>query len=226
MSSQAKETVLETRKVREAVGIVRDRGTLEKLVDALLLEGVDRADIDLLAPRKTVIKHLDKFYRTPEEVIDEPDAPRTELVLDDDTTTIKALAFGTLTGIGTLGAAGLLVASGGALPAVLLAAGAGGAAGSALGKLIADRLGASALEQFESDFRLGGLAVFVRLREGMDEEKIRQTMARAGALNIRVHEIEIAKKTDDLPLADIRPDPLLSQQRLGEIGGEPSPASN
>ncbi len=217
MTHAENKTVLETVTVREVVGIVHDRETLEKVSEALMEAGVDRADISLLAPRKTVIKHLDKFYREPEEVVDEPDAPRTELVLDEDETAIKALSFGTLSAIGSLGALGLVVASGGALAAALIAAGAGGAAGAGLGKLLADKLGAHALDQFESDFRLGGLALFVRVRDPQDEEKIKQTMEQAGAEKIRVHDIELKKTDAEIPLADVRPDPLLSGERLGDV---------
>jgi hypothetical protein len=41
-------------------------------------------------------------------------------------------------------------------------------------------------------------------------------LRRHGAKAVRVHEIEIDKRTEDLPLAGLRPDPWLGNERLGE----------
>jgi hypothetical protein len=45
----SRHTVLERVRVREVAGVFRSRDALDAAVDALLLAGFDRADIDLMA---------------------------------------------------------------------------------------------------------------------------------------------------------------------------------
>ncbi len=54
------------------------------------------------------------------------------------------------------------------------------------------------------------MVVFVRARDAAVEEKAQQIMRKSGALNVHVHEIELKKTLDELPLATIQPDPWLA----------------
>ena len=104
-----------------------------------------------------------------------------------------------------------VVASGGALAAVLAATAAGGAAGAGIAKVVRSAiLGGVGAEDLERDLRGGGLVVFVRARDAAAEEKAQQIMRKSGALNVHVHEIELKKTLDELPLATIQPDPWLA----------------
>ena len=64
-------------------------------------------------------------------------------------------------------------------------------------------------ETLERDLWRGGLVVFVRARAAEAEERAQAIMRRNGARNVHVHEIELKKTLDDLPLAHIQPDPWL-----------------
>jgi hypothetical protein len=60
-----------------------------------------------------------------------------------------------------------------------------------------------------------GLILWVRVRSP-EQENIAQEMLRAhGARAVRVHEIEIEKRPEDLPLGTVRPDPWLGSEPLG-----------
>lgn len=50
--------VLDTIRVREVVGTIRNRDVLDRLVGDLTLSGFDRGDIDLMASRMTVMRAL------------------------------------------------------------------------------------------------------------------------------------------------------------------------
>jgi len=74
--SGSKDTVLEWVKVREVAGVFRSRDALDAAVGHLMLAGVDRADIDLMADLRTVREKLGGVYVPLEELRDVPQAPR------------------------------------------------------------------------------------------------------------------------------------------------------
>jgi len=49
------------------------------------------------------------------------------------------------------------------------------------------------------------------------EERAQQILRELGGQAIRVHEIEIDKRLEDLPLGILRPDPWLGGERLGHL---------
>jgi hypothetical protein len=61
-----------------------------------------------------------------------------------------------------------------------------------------------------------GIIIWVRVRTPEQEAAAQDVLKRYGAEAVRVHEIEIDKRAEDLPLASLRPDPWLSNERLGE----------
>jgi hypothetical protein len=63
-------------KVREVAAVFRSRQALDEAVDALLLAGFDRADIDLMASVEAVRQKLGGIYAPAEELADVPDVPR------------------------------------------------------------------------------------------------------------------------------------------------------
>ena len=116
-------------KVREVAGVLRSRQTLDAVVDALLLAGFDRADIDLMASQKTVVEKLGGLYAPAEELADVQDTPRRAFIAREDIVVPLAGVAGILTYIGATAAALGVVASGGAMALTVAAAAAGGAAG-------------------------------------------------------------------------------------------------
>jgi hypothetical protein len=206
-----------TMHVREAVGVVHSREQLEKLVERLTTAGFDRADIDLMASRDAIDRKLGTAYANSVAAAEVPGVPRRDLVLPSDEVSSTALIFGTLISIGSIGAAMPILASGGAL-AVALAAGIGGAAvAGGLAKVIRDRIVKRSDEiDLENELRQEGLVIFVRVRDAEREARTVAIMRDCGADKIHVHEIEIPKTVEDIPLANLVPDPLLGPEKLGD----------
>lgn len=208
----SKSDILEAVRVREVVGLVKSRDVLDRLVDELTNAGFDRADIDLMASRTTIMRELKVYYNDPIAAAEVSDAPRRDLIKTDDKVSTTALVFGTLVTIGTLGAALPIVASGGALAAVAAAALAGGATGAGLAGILRTRLLSSGDGvDLEDELRLGGIVVLVRVRNPEAEAKAQQIMRRHGVEKIHVHEVELKKTLADIPLSSINPDPWLGE---------------
>jgi hypothetical protein len=191
-------------KVREVAGVFRAREPLEAAVEALLLAGFDRADIDLMAGIDAVRQRLGTVYVPAEDLADVPDAPRQAFVAREDMTGMLAGAAGILSFIGATAATFGVVASGGALAAAVAAAAAGGVAtAGGAGALIARFLGREPAQELRTQMATGGLVLWVRVRSPEREDKAQRILKDHGAEAVRVHEIEIQKRFEDVPLSSL-----------------------
>jgi osmotically-inducible protein OsmY len=192
--------------VREVVGVVDSLEELDELVTQLTTHGVDRTDISLMGSFSAVFHKLKKVYRRPDEVADLPAVPRRSLVTRDDIFVSTPLVFGTLLTIGSFGAALPIVASGGALATAIAAAVGGGAAAGALARIIRDKVvNPRDAARLEDDLMSGGLVVFVRVDTPEEETRALKIMREVGADNVHVHEIDLGRRREDLPLGAIQP---------------------
>ena len=199
--------VLETVKVHEVAGVFRSREDLDGAVDDLLLAGFDRADIDLMASRDAVREKLGKIYIATEELPDIRSVPRQVYVARHEATGALVLVAGVLTTVGVTAAALSIVASGGALALALAASAIGGT-----GVLIARHLGRERAKELETQMTAGGLVLWVRTRSAERDAKAQQILRNHGAEAVRVHEIEIEKRLEDVPFGSL----LLGDERLGQ----------
>jgi hypothetical protein len=195
--------IVEQRVVREVAGVVRTPEVLERVVDALELNGFDRADIDVMADVETIRKRFGTMFIPLEEFADVPGAPRRAFVHGDDISMARSAAFSVLFSIGATVAAMGVVASGGGLAAALAAAAAAGTASGGLGALAARHLGRDRAKLIETMIMEGGLVLWVRVRSEERERRAEQIMRNGGAEAVRVHEIALDKRLSDLPLASI-----------------------
>jgi hypothetical protein len=207
--------VLERTKVREVAGVFHSRRAIEAAFEDLLLNGFDRADIDRLASLDEVRRRL-KVNVSPEEAADLTPTPRRPIFAPDDITAGIAVT-GSLVGA-AVGIAVVFV--------VLASGGDGGSAGIAgtLAGIGAGWIGALLLARmFRRDQLRGldwiefdrGIILWVRVRSPEREAMAQDILRRNGGHAIRVHEIEIEKRTEDLPLSSVRPDPWLGSEPLG-----------
>jgi hypothetical protein len=201
-------------KVREVAGVFRTRKDIEAAVDDLLLAGIDRADIDLMASVETVREKLGAVYVAAEELPDIPRVPRRAFIARDDVKSAMRAGAALLAYVGAMTAAVAVVASGGALATALAAAVAGGAAVGGIGAAAARMLGIQPAKELEEQLAAGGLVLWVRVRTPERENTAQQILRRHRADAVRVHEIDIEKRLEDLPLASIRPDPWLGDESL------------
>jgi len=173
----------------EAVGVFETAEAFQAAADELLSSGFDRADLSLLASEHAVEKNLGHLYRRVEELEDEPETPRTAYISEDAVDEARGALISSLTFVGAVGAAGAMVAAGGALVGTIVAAaaigGAGGLIGSTLGKILAQHHADRVHAQLEK----GGLLLWVRTRDGDHETRAEDIMRKHGALDVHVHEL-------------------------------------
>jgi hypothetical protein len=207
--------VLERTKVREVAGVFHSRRAVEAAFEDLLLNGFDRADIDRLASLDEVRRRL-KVNVSPEEAADLTPTPRRPVFAPDDITAGVAVT-GSLSGA-AVGVAVVFI--------VLASGGEGWTAGVAgtLAGIGAGWIGALLLARmFRRDQLRGldwiefdrGVILWVRVRSAEREAKAQDILRRNGGHAVRVHEIDIEKRTEDLPLSSLRPDPWLGSEPLG-----------
>ena len=196
--SDPSDTVIETTKAREVAGVFQTRAALESAVEDLLLNGFDRADIDLMASSEAVRQKLGGIYVAAEELPDVPGVPRQAYIARDDATGTIAVVAGLLASVAATVSAFAIVASGGAL-AIAIAAVAGG--GAAI--LLMRHLGQERARELEAHMQEGGLILWIRVRSPDREEQAQAILRKHEAEAIRVHEIEIDKLLDEIPLSKL-----------------------
>ena len=116
---------------REAVGIFHSPEGLQDAIDELLSSGFHRAELSLLASEAAVVDKLGHMYRKVDALADDPDVPRAAYVAGEDIGDAEGGIIGGLVYIGAT--AGAIVASGGTLLAVIVAAALAGGAGGLIG---------------------------------------------------------------------------------------------
>lgn len=206
------DAVIARAKVREVAGVFHSRQQIEEAITNLLSAGFDRADIDLMASAQAVREKLGGAYASVEELADVPDVPRKSFIARDDVTTMVASVAGILTFIGATASATAVVASGGAVALAAVAALVGGGLTGGTGaflihKLVDQQWG----EELETLMEAGGMVLWVRVHNPEQEKKAIDILRNCGGEAVRVHEIELDKRLEDIPLSSIKPDPLLGE---------------
>jgi hypothetical protein len=215
--STSMDEVLERTKVREVAGVFHSRDALDAAVDALLLAGFDRADIDCLADLDEVYKKLDAVYVAPEELADISRVPRKPVMMPEDYTAARAVVVSIVAAAAAGAAAYAVLTSGGGTVAAVVAALLAAAAAGGIGALATARLfGQERSKSLEGHMAARGSILWVRVRSPDREEKAQEILRQHGGRAVRVHEIEIEKRLEELPLSSLRPDPWLGSERLGQ----------
>jgi hypothetical protein len=194
--SQPKEILMVSERkpetIREAVGIFGDATDLQDAIDELLSSGFHRAELSLLASKRTVEQQLGRHYDKVSLLDDTPDVPRAAYVSTEAIGDAKGGLIGGLGYVGAMAAAGAVVASGGTIAAALgasaLAGGAGGIIGSILAKLVGDHHARHLQEHIER----GGLLLWVRTWKPEDEARATEILTRHSGAQVHVHELPIA----------------------------------
>jgi hypothetical protein len=209
--------ILDQVRSREVTGVFRSRKALDATVQELLVAGYDRADIDVSTSPDELQRRLNYRSIPAEDLADVPTAPREPFVGEDDVIITDAVV-GSVVGCAAALAIGYYLAtrSIGSLSAVLFAAlcgfvVGGGAVFWARWRLRRERaLGLERLSEAQ------GLVIWVRVHSEEKETEAQEFLLRHGAEAVHVHEIELPKRTEDLPLHSVRADPWLGDERLGK----------
>jgi hypothetical protein len=200
--------------VREVAGIFHSREALEDAVDELMLAGVDRADIDLVADTEELELRLGRFFANVEELADMPDAPRRPFVGRTDAAVLFAVVVGVLSFMPAAAAAYSVIAHRGSLWASVLVAVLGGMIGGGLGAWLAYRwLKPQVGPDLDRQIAEMGIVVWVRVRTTEAEATARKILKAHGAKAVQAHEMVIDPGEEGRPLRLLRPDPLLRNER-------------
>jgi hypothetical protein len=213
--NRSSDTVIERVRIREVAGIFRSRDALDAAVDALLESGFDRVDI-ALSSRHAVREKLGIDVPA-EEIPEIPGAPRRPFLGPEDVTLVAGMGVGILMFIGAALGAFAVTASGGSSAAAALAALVGGTVVGSIGACIVRGLRRQHAPEIDIPNIVGELVLFVRVRSTEREAKAQEILAAHGAEAVRVHEIAIDKRLQDIPLSSLRVDPWLGEERLGRL---------
>jgi hypothetical protein len=208
--------ILDKVRTREVTGVFHSRGALLTAAEELLVGGIDRADIDISASPDELQRRLNYQSIPPQDLADIPIAARQPFVGEDDVLGTEAV-IGSVTGCAAAIAMAFFLVAKDFRPifvgilSVLIGLVVGGAAVVwARRRLRRERaLGLEKLAEAQ------GLLIWVRVRSPENEAQAQEILTRHGAQAVHVHEIELAKRPDDLPLHSLRPDPWLGDEPLG-----------
>jgi hypothetical protein len=214
--SATSDTVLEARLVREVTAVFRSRDALQAAIDDLLLAGFDRADIDLVDGPDAVQQRLGTVAVPAEELADVPGTPRMPAFAPGEAIGVLATFIAVATFLVGAGAAYAVLASGGSWGAAIAAAIGGAAAGAIIAYAIYRLVGAKSPRQIEPHMVGGGYIIWVRVNSAERQRKAEQMLRSHGGDAVHPHEIPLGKHVEDIPLANVRPDPWLGPERLGE----------
>ena len=176
-------TSIETRMIREAVGVFDNADELEAAIDGLESAGFDRAELSLLAGEHAIERKLGHHYQKARDLEDNDDVPRTTYISKESIGAAEGGLIGGLLYVGALTSAAAVFASGGALSAAL-----------------ADILGRHHAQYIQDQLDHGGLLLWVSLRDAEHEKRAQEILKTHSAHDVHVHEYAAPIKYEGVPL--------------------------
>jgi hypothetical protein len=209
--------ILDRMRTREVTGVFPSRKALTAAVQNLLVAGFDRADIDVSASLDEVQRRVNYLSIPAADLADIPTAPRQRYTGEDDVLVTDAVV-GSLAGcISAIALAFyLLMQDMRPLFVGIFSVLVGLVIGGAAVVLVRRRLQRERTLGLEKLSEAQGLLIWVRVRSPEKEAEAQEILMRHGGEAVHVHEIDLAKRPEDLPLHSLRPDPWLGDERLGQ----------
>lgn len=173
--------------VCEVVGIFHAPEDLETAIDDLLSSGFHRAELSLLASEEAVATKLSHHYRFANEMADDPTVPRVAFVSTAAVGDAEGGLIGGLAYVGAIVAVGAVVMSGGTLAVTIAAAVLAGGTGGLIGSALARWVGHHHADYLQRQIGNGGLLLWVRTWNELDEARALQIMEKHAADKIHAH---------------------------------------
>jgi hypothetical protein len=213
----ASDDILEQVRSREVTGVFHSRKALIDAAEELLVAGIDRADIDVSAPVDELDRRLNYQSIPAADLVDMPITPRQSFMGIDDVLSAEAVA-GSIAGcIAAIAVAAILVARGTEPLYVGIFSILSGLIVSGLAVTrVRRRLNRERALGLEKQSEWQGLLIWVRVHSPEKEAEAQEILMRHGGEAVHIHEIELTRDSDDLPLHSLRPDPWLGDERLGQ----------
>jgi hypothetical protein len=209
--------ILDQIRSREVTGVFHSRKALIAAAEDLLVAGFDRADIDVSASLDELQRRLNYQSIPPADLADIPTAARQPFMDEDDVLSTEAVV-GSIAGcIGAIAVAYFLVVRGiGPLSVGIFSVLTGLVVGGAAMFRARRRLRRERALGLEKLSEAHGLLIWVRVRTAEQEAEAQEILMRHGGEAVHVHEIDLTKRPEDLPLHSLRADPWLGDERLGQ----------
>jgi hypothetical protein len=211
---QSPDDILDQVRTREVTGVFHSRKAFIDAAEELLIAGVDRADIDVSASLDELDRRLNYQLIPPADLTDLPVTARRPFTGEDDVLGAETVA-GCITGcIGAIALAFYLVTRDmRPLSVAILSILGGLVVGGAAVLLVRRRMRRERIRGLEKLSEAHGLLIWVRVRSPEKEAQAQEILVRNGAEAVHVHEIDVTKRTEDLPLHSLRVDPWLGDER-------------
>jgi hypothetical protein len=209
--------ILEQVRTREVTGVFHSRKALDTAVYDLLLAGLDRADIDVSASPDELQRRLNYQSIPPADLVDVPVAPRQPFAGEDDVLGTEAV-IGSVAGCASAIAMAFFLVAMDITPIAvgIISVLTGLILGGAAVFWVRRRLRQERARGLERLAEAQGLLIWVRVRSPEQEAQAQEILLRHGGEAVHIHEIDLAKRAEDLPLHSLRPDPWLGDERLGQ----------
>lgn len=175
--------------VREAVGVFHDEKSLRNAVDELLIAGFDRSNLSLVASSHAVEEKLGHKYQKVAEIEDDLSAPRVAYMGTDSRAEGEGAIIGGLAYVGALGAAGAIVATGGAIGAAILGAAVAGGLGGLVGGALTRFMEQHHAKHLQDQLDHGGLLLWAATHSPEQEGKACDILKRCGGEHVHVHDL-------------------------------------
>jgi hypothetical protein len=211
------EDILDRMRTREVTGVFHSRKALIEAAEELLVAGIDRADIDVSASVDEIDRRLNYQSIPPADLADMPITPRQSFMGTDDVLSAETVA-GSIAGCAVAIAIALflVVRNAGPLSVGILSVLSGLIVGGITVYWLRRRLNRERTLGLEKQSEWQGLLIWVRIRSPEKEAEAQEILMRHGGEAVHIHEIELTREPDDLPLHSLRPDPWLGDERLGQ----------
>jgi hypothetical protein len=211
------EDILDRMRTREVTGVFHSRKALIDAAEELLVAGIDRADIDVSASVDELDRRLNYQSIPAADLADMPITPRQSFMGIDDVLSAEAVA-GSIAGCAVAIAVEflLVVRDAGPLSIGILSVLSGLIVGGITVYWLRRRLNRERALGLEKQSEWQGLLIWVRVRSPEKEAEAQEILIRHGGEAVHIHEIELTREPDDLPLHSLRPDPWLGDERLGQ----------
>jgi hypothetical protein len=208
--------ILDQVRSREVTGVFHSRKALIAAAEELLVAGIDRADIDVSASFDELQRRLNYQSIPPADLADIPIAARQPFVGEDDVLSTESVVGSVAGCIGAIAMAFYLVVRGMTpLSVGVFSVLTGLVVGGAAVFVVRRRLQRERMLRLEKLSEAHGLLIWVRVQSPEKEAEAQEILMLHGGQAVHVHEIELTKRPEDLPLHSLRADPWLGDERLG-----------
>ena len=208
--------VLDRVRTREVTGVFHSRRALDTAVQDLLSSGFDRADIDVSASPDEQQRRLNYQAIPAADLADIPAAARRPYVGGDDRLGIEVVTASVVGCVVALVMAFYLVSREMTpLTVIVVSVLSGIVTAAAAIRPLRRLMQRDRVRGLEPVAEWEGLLIWVRVQSPEKEALAQEILLRHGGEAVHIHEIEIAKTADDLPLHSLRPDPWLGNEPLG-----------